>query len=179
MPYSKRTFGFWIRLTWTHKDDYEPGTLDSNIGTCGNPVFPPDICTVPTASMLIWSFKRDEEAQYVVCTWRKRWGADNAAEGNLGMVEMCAEGGDGATSAPLGKIGLSGTVPVSAAEIFQIFCTCELIEGSQRNLKSSQMVIVDVDETQLLFHNKHELFQFYKKNSDLNQVHFLISAFDS
>ena len=56
------------------------------------------------------------------CTWRmtssriKRSEADNASEGNLGIVEMSAEGGDGAARTPL---GLSGTIPAPAADVFE------------------------------------------------------------
>ena len=94
-----------------------PGTLGSNIETRGNPVFPLDIRTVTTAPMIIWScFKNksclggSEEAQCVVCTRRMAWsrvkwsGADNASEGNLGVVEMFAKGRDGAARKPLGRI---------------------------------------------------------------------------
>ena len=47
----------------------------------------------------------------------KRSEEDNASEVNFGIDEGCAGVSDGATSVPLGRIELSGTIPAPAAEV--------------------------------------------------------------
>jgi hypothetical protein len=47
----------------------------------------------------------------------KRSEGDNASEVNFGMGEGCVGVLDGATSVPLGRIELSGTIPAPAAEV--------------------------------------------------------------
>ena len=47
----------------------------------------------------------------------KRSEGDNASECNLGIDEGCVEVLAGATSVPLGRIELSGTIPAPAAEV--------------------------------------------------------------
>ena len=59
----------------------------------------------------------------------KRSEGDNASEGNFGIDERRVEVVDGATSVPLGRIELSGTIPAPAAEVVDASVVERVIKG--------------------------------------------------